>query len=309
MATFSKPTKIPEWADTGTIVEPSESKKDTGWIFEEVPPFSFFNWHQNLVGQWIKWIDERFFDGTADKDLEVTGVDQTGTDQDGGDLALSGGDSTGSGSSDVLLQAAIAGAAGVAARVAETFLKLDGATGLLNAVKAWVGSGTGAGLEATGGSTSGPGLKGTGGTPNGEGVVGTGAGTGPGVEGTSGSSVTGSIGVKGIGDASGAAVFCHGVRGEGDGIGGTGVEGVGSSTNGKGGEFTSTGNAPAVRTSAPFGAASLEFGQFLEGVEMVVDPAAPPAPRGRIYFRDTGGKTELVVRFPTGAIQQIAIEP
>jgi hypothetical protein len=50
------------------------------------------------------------------------------------------------------------------------------------------------------------------------------------------------------------------------------------------------------------------LGQYIEGTETAA-PAAPAANKGRIFFRDTGGKTELCVRFPTGAIQQIAIEP
>jgi hypothetical protein len=37
--------------------------------------------------------------------------------------------------------------------------------------------------------------------------------------------------------------------------------------------------------------------------------SAPATNNVRIYARDTGGKTELVARFPTGAVQQIAIEP
>lgn len=41
----------------------------------------------------------------------------------------------------------------------------------------------------------------------------------------------------------------------------------------------------------------------------IADPSAPPANNGVLYFRDNGGKIELVVRFPTGAVQQIAIEP
>lgn len=42
----------------------------------------------------------------------------------------------------------------------------------------------------------------------------------------------------------------------------------------------------------------------------IADPAAPAANRGRLYFRDNGsGKTQLVVRFPTGAVQVIATEP
>ena len=37
---------------------------------------------------------------------------------------------------------------------------------------------------------------------------------------------------------------------------------------------------------------------------------APPANAVKIYTRDNGsGKTELVARFNTGAIQQIAIQP
>jgi hypothetical protein len=42
----------------------------------------------------------------------------------------------------------------------------------------------------------------------------------------------------------------------------------------------------------------------------IADPAAPDANQGVVYVRDNGsGKTQLVVRFPTGAIQVIATEP
>jgi hypothetical protein len=42
----------------------------------------------------------------------------------------------------------------------------------------------------------------------------------------------------------------------------------------------------------------------------ISDPAAPAANAGKIYFRDNGsGKTQLVVRFATGAVQVIATEP
>ena len=48
---------------------------------------------------------------------------------------------------------------------------------------------------------------------------------------------------------------------------------------------------------------------FIQGAE-VSDPVAPAANTGRLYFRDNGaGKTQLVVRFPTGAVQVIATEP
>ncbi len=49
-------------------------------------------------------------------------------------------------------------------------------------------------------------------------------------------------------------------------------------------------------------------GLFLQMDEQT-DASAPAANKARMYCRDTGGKTELVVRFNTGAIQQIAIEP
>jgi hypothetical protein len=48
---------------------------------------------------------------------------------------------------------------------------------------------------------------------------------------------------------------------------------------------------------------------YIEGYE-VSDPAAPSANTGRLYFRDNGsGKTQLCVRFNTGAVQVVATEP
>jgi hypothetical protein len=48
---------------------------------------------------------------------------------------------------------------------------------------------------------------------------------------------------------------------------------------------------------------------YFEGTE-IADPPVPGANAGRLYFRDNGsGKTQLVVRFPNGAIQVIATEP
>lgn len=39
------------------------------------------------------------------------------------------------------------------------------------------------------------------------------------------------------------------------------------------------------------------------------DPSAPASDKGVVYMRDSGGKTQLVARFPSGAVQQLAIEP
>lgn len=48
----------------------------------------------------------------------------------------------------------------------------------------------------------------------------------------------------------------------------------------------------------------------LDGYELSADPSAPSADRGRLYFRDNGsGKTQLCVRFNTGAVQVVATQP
>jgi hypothetical protein len=54
---------------------------------------------------------------------------------------------------------------------------------------------------------------------------------------------------------------------------------------------------------------AIEHTSYIEGIE-ITDPAAPASNKGRLYFRDNGGgKTQLAVRFPTGAVQVLATEP
>lgn len=64
-------------------------------------------------------------------------------------------------------------------------------------------------------------------------------------------------------------------------------------------------NAPALRLlNGGGGSASIDF------VEASADPSAPAANCGRLFLRDNGSsKTQLCVRFNTGAIQVIATEP
>lgn len=51
-------------------------------------------------------------------------------------------------------------------------------------------------------------------------------------------------------------------------------------------------------------------GSFLQGFEQSAEPAAAPADGGRIFFKDNGaGKTQLVVKFSSGATQVIATQP
>jgi len=63
-----EPSKEPEWASVPgvdpvsgqpNIVEPSESKKDSGFNFKERPPRQDFNWWMNLVWDWVKHFKSR----------------------------------------------------------------------------------------------------------------------------------------------------------------------------------------------------------------------------------------------------------
>ena len=49
------------------------------------------------------------------------------------------------------------------------------------------------------------------------------------------------------------------------------------------------------------------LGSYLD-IEETAEPAAPAANTARLFVQDSGGKTQLMVRFPTGASQQLAIE-
>ncbi|MCP4568606.1 MAG: hypothetical protein GY841_13600 [FCB group bacterium] len=68
-ATYTKPTFVPRWADTtGNISTPSEAQKNAGHVFEAAPPSSFENWRTKAVGNWLKWLNERFDDGSSGPD-------------------------------------------------------------------------------------------------------------------------------------------------------------------------------------------------------------------------------------------------
>jgi hypothetical protein len=62
----TKPSAYPLWATGGSaqIVVPSGAKTALGWIIEK-PPFQFFNYLFNLIGQWFQWIDQGYKPMTA----------------------------------------------------------------------------------------------------------------------------------------------------------------------------------------------------------------------------------------------------
>jgi hypothetical protein len=61
--TFATATtsSYPSWA-TGAgaeITEPSLGEKATGWIHEQKPPASWFNWFKNLTYQWVRYFEDQ----------------------------------------------------------------------------------------------------------------------------------------------------------------------------------------------------------------------------------------------------------
>lgn len=85
---MAKPTKRPRWADSGgSIVEPSEGKKDLGWAAGDRPPAQTFNWLLNLTWQWFEWLDGFFTSAGAFS----TPANQDITAGAGGDVIVSAG--------------------------------------------------------------------------------------------------------------------------------------------------------------------------------------------------------------------------
>lgn len=58
MALINKPDYSEIWASGGSIVEPSDVKKQTGWT-AEVPPYQWENWIQNRQDQMLAHINQR----------------------------------------------------------------------------------------------------------------------------------------------------------------------------------------------------------------------------------------------------------
>lgn len=55
----SKPTQLPRWATAvgALVTEPSEAKKDAGWIAEPVPA-DWWNWIWNRTYLWLLWLQD-----------------------------------------------------------------------------------------------------------------------------------------------------------------------------------------------------------------------------------------------------------
>lgn len=68
---LSEPFVDPGWASGGSVVEPPEANKDSGWTFQQVPNSTWTNWLQNTFGNWLLWINERIGDGANNNELII----------------------------------------------------------------------------------------------------------------------------------------------------------------------------------------------------------------------------------------------
>jgi hypothetical protein len=87
---MAKPSETTNWnTSLSNNVEPSLSKKQLGWVLNEKPASSYFNWYMNLVEQWMVWLNgfestahiwgaQQTFTGTAEPILSTANANGTG---------------------------------------------------------------------------------------------------------------------------------------------------------------------------------------------------------------------------------------
>ena len=188
-----------------------------------------------------------------------------------------------------------------------TVVRSSGSTALQGVSDA--NSGTNYGVRGRTNSPDGAGVYGVAGGSDAMGVSGVATGaSGIGVRGES----FWHMGVHGTSDRGwgvyGRSILGIGVRGTSDSTGVYGYTGgTGTAVKGR------AGAGKAIHGISESGWAGFFDGkvftkQFMEVAE-VTNPAAPNANRARIFIRDNGsGKTQLCVRFPTGAIKVLATQ-
>lgn len=91
MAVIPQPTKYPEWNTGGSNrTEPTAGEKVSGWVVDDEPPSSYFNWLSYYTYDWLRWINQRFSRGATEVDLTIIALqpDSSGV---GGDLTLKAG--------------------------------------------------------------------------------------------------------------------------------------------------------------------------------------------------------------------------
>lgn len=71
----TKPTvRIPDWASTGTKVDPGAGQEAAGWDAGDRPPAHWWNWILGAVGEWLDYADT-----AIDEKLDLAGGTMTGS--------------------------------------------------------------------------------------------------------------------------------------------------------------------------------------------------------------------------------------
>lgn len=76
---MAKPDLI-KWVpddDAAKITDPGTTKKNNGWLYEEPPPFQFFNWIINRVSKWLLGLQGSYYDVVVGSTAQVTSNDAT----------------------------------------------------------------------------------------------------------------------------------------------------------------------------------------------------------------------------------------
>jgi hypothetical protein len=159
MAVISQPQKKPEW-NTGGLnrTEPLPGEKTSGWVVDDEPPSSYFNWLQFYTYEWLEWLNQRFYKGTNQVDLIIEAL-QPDASGAGGDLTLRAGNALTSGNGgDVTVTAGQAAGANAGGDITLTAGVSGGAAGGSVGITAAQGTAAGGGVTVTAGlATSGAG--------------------------------------------------------------------------------------------------------------------------------------------------------
>jgi hypothetical protein len=60
MAELLRPAEKPKWAETGSVITPSNTTQDSGWTGPpQKPPYQWFNWLAVWTYRWINWFEAR----------------------------------------------------------------------------------------------------------------------------------------------------------------------------------------------------------------------------------------------------------
>jgi hypothetical protein len=86
---MAKPTDLPRFGtDESNESEPSSQEKDTGWLTNQTPPSSVFNWIHRVTYDWTAWLDDIEAPGSGAESLSINAAGELAADGAHGDRKL-----------------------------------------------------------------------------------------------------------------------------------------------------------------------------------------------------------------------------